>query len=66
LEEKIKQFRSQTEVDPFSQTKIPINRSHLFDSAYDAIMSRSPDELKKNLCIEYEGENGVDAGGLLR
>jgi len=47
-------------------TKIFIDRKSLFYDAYDQIMNKSPYELKKNLCIKYKNELGIDAGGLLR
>jgi len=47
-------------------TPIRINRNNLFDDAYNTFMNMSPQELKKGLHIIYEGEDGIDAGGLLR
>jgi len=43
-----------------------INRRCLFYDAHDQIMNKNPIELKKSLRIKYKGEEGVDAGGLLR
>ena len=49
-----------------SNLELYINRKNLFYDAYDIIMSKDPYELKKRLCIRYMGEEGLDAGGLLR
>jgi len=46
--------------------KIFINRRNLFFDAYNQIIHKSPQDLKKKLFIIYKGEEGVDAGGLLR
>jgi len=46
--------------------EILIDRKSLFYDTYDQIMYRSHHELKKRLCIKYIGEEGLDAGGLLR
>ena len=46
--------------------EIFINRKTLFYDAYYQFMNKSPQELKRRLYIKYIGEEGVDAGGLLR
>jgi len=46
--------------------EIFINRKNLFYDTYDQIMNKNPFELKKKLHIKYKGEEGIDAGGLLR
>jgi len=47
-------------------SKIYIDRKSLFYDAYAQIMNKTPFELKKGFSIKYIGEEGVDAGGLLR
>ncbi|ORX83736.1 HECT-domain-containing protein [Anaeromyces robustus] len=47
-------------------TPIRINRNNLFNDTYNVFMNTPPQELKKRLGIIYEGEIGIDAGGLLR
>jgi len=49
-----------------SYTVIEINRNNIFENAFNEIMIKSPQELKKRPLIIYEGEEGVDVGGLLR
>ncbi len=51
---------------PNSVTGIKVTRKNLFHDAFNAIMSKSPQELKKKLRITYIGEEGIDVGGLLR
>ncbi|ORX64502.1 HECT-domain-containing protein [Anaeromyces robustus] len=67
FENKIKKLRSQLDMQR-AETKliITINRNNLFYNAYEIFMNHSPEDLKKVLRIRYEGEEGLDAGGLLR
>jgi len=46
--------------------KIEVNRNDIFRDAFNDIMTKSPQELKKRLTIIYKEEEGIDAGGLLR
>jgi len=67
FENKVNKLRSLNKMNILdSTTVISINRSNLFGDAYNAIMSKSPQDLKKRLKIRYIGEEGIDAGGLLR
>jgi len=52
--------------DIYSTVDIEINRNNLFNDAFYSIMSKSSQELKKQLTVKYIGEEGTDAGGLLR
>jgi len=45
---------------------IEVDRNDLFNDAFNGIMIKSSEELKKKLRILYKEEDGVDAGGLLR
>jgi len=67
FEEKIKQLRSLNEMK-FNghNTQIEIDRNDLFNDAFYSIMSKSSQELKKQLKIKYIEEVGIDVGGLLR
>jgi len=51
---------------PDSNTFLEIDRKNIFRDAFNEIMDKSPQELKKRLSIIYKKEEGVDAGGLLR
>jgi len=67
FENKVKQLRSMNEMKVTeANTMLFINRDNLFHDAFNSIMSKSPEELKKRLRVEYVGESGLDAGGLLR
>jgi len=46
--------------------EILIDRYNLFDDSYNLVMGKSPYDLKKRLKINFKGEFGADAGGLLR
>ena len=46
-----------------SYTFIKIDRNDIFRDAFNGIMTKSPQELKKRPVIVYKGEEGVDAGG---
>lgn len=46
--------------------EIKLRRSHLFEDAYREVMRYSPDDLKKKLDIKFDGEIGLDYGGLTR
>jgi len=49
-----------------SYTIIEIDRNDIFRNAFNSIMTKSPQKLKRKLIIEYKGEEGIDEGGLLR
>ena len=43
-----------------------IRRDHIFEDSFRELYRRSADELKGNLYIQFQGEEGQDVGGLLR
>lgn len=45
---------------------IKVRRSHLFEDAYREIMTKTPEQLKKRLRVQFEGEIGADFGGVSR
>ena len=60
-------FRNQSTMNKIdANLEIFINRRDMFGSAYYEIMNKKPMELKKRLHIKYLGEEGLDAGGLLK
>ncbi|KAG0344375.1 hypothetical protein BG004_004534 [Podila humilis] len=60
-------FRSQPALRPVQgQCHMKVRRSHIFEDAYHEIMRQSPTDLKKRLMIKFEGEDGLDYGGLSR
>jgi E3 ubiquitin-protein ligase NEDD4 len=60
-------FRSQPALRILSgQCHIKIRRSHIFEDSYAEIMRQSATDLKKRLMIKFDGEDGLDYGGLSR
>lgn len=45
---------------------IRVRRSHVLEDGYNAIMSLTAEELKQRLMIRFEGEEGLDIGGVSR
>jgi hypothetical protein len=60
-------FRSQSEMraQP-GHCQIKVRRDRIFEDSYAEIMRQTPNDLKKRLMIEIEGEDGLDYGGLMR
>ncbi|KAF8985613.1 hypothetical protein BDQ17DRAFT_1289804 [Cyathus striatus] len=46
--------------------QIKIRRNHIFEDSYAEIMRQTPNDLKKRLMIKFDGEDGLDYGGLSR
>ena len=64
---KLVYFRSQ----PAMRTQpgncqIRIRRNHIFEDSFTEIMRQTPTDLKKRLMIKFDGEDGLDYGGLSR
>ncbi|KAF2759773.1 putative E3 ubiquitin-protein ligase hula [Pseudovirgaria hyperparasitica] len=60
-------FRSQPALRIVSgQCHVKVRRSHIFEDSYHEIMRQSAGDLKKRLMIKFDGEDGLDYGGLSR
>lgn len=60
-------FRSQPALRIMSgQCHIKVRRNNIFEDSYAEIMRQSASDLKKRLMIKFEGEDGLDYGGLSR
>ncbi|KAG2180753.1 hypothetical protein INT44_003760 [Umbelopsis vinacea] len=60
-------FRSQPALRPVpGQCHIKIRRNRIFEDSYAEIMRQTPADLKKRLMIKFDGEDGLDYGGLSR
>ncbi|KAI1750772.1 HECT-domain-containing protein [Xylaria castorea] len=60
-------FRSQPAMRILSgQCHIKVRRSHIFEDSFAEISRQSATDLKKRLMIKFEGEDGLDYGGLSR
>jgi hypothetical protein len=46
--------------------RLNVRRESVFEDSFHQILPRKPDELKGRLTIVFQGEEGVDAGGLTR
>jgi E3 ubiquitin-protein ligase NEDD4 len=46
--------------------QVKVRRNHIFEDSYAEIMRQTPNDLKKRLMIKFEGEDGLDYGGLAR
>lgn len=60
-------FRSQPAMRILSgQCHIKVRRSHIFEDSYAEVMRAPANDLKKRLMIKFDGEDGLDYGGLSR
>ncbi|KAJ3358988.1 hypothetical protein HDU91_005054 [Kappamyces sp. JEL0680] len=64
---KLVYFRSQALVRPIpGQVHLVIRRENIFEDSFTELMRYPPVELKKRLMIKFQGEEGLDYGGLSR
>lgn len=64
---KVIYFRSQPALRILpGQCHIKVRRKNIFEDAYQEIMRQSPEDLKKRLMIKFDGEEGLDYGGVSR
>ncbi|KAG8528062.1 uncharacterized protein KY384_006978 [Bacidia gigantensis] len=60
-------FRSQPALRILSgQCHVKVRRDHIFEDSYAEIMRQNATDLKKRLMIKFDGEDGLDYGGLSR
>jgi hypothetical protein len=60
-------FRSQPAMrGPAGNVHIKVRRNYIFEDSYAEVMRQSPNDLKKRLMITFEGEPGLDYGGVSR
>ncbi|NXD32174.1 PUB1 ligase, partial [Spelaeornis formosus] len=60
-------FRSQPALRPSpGQCHVKVRRTHIFEDSYAEIMRQTPNDLRKRLMIKFDGEDGLDYGGLSR
>ncbi|KAF2461315.1 hypothetical protein BDY21DRAFT_331779 [Lineolata rhizophorae] len=60
-------FRSQPALRiTTGQCHVKVRRSHIFEDSYHEIMRQGAADLKKRLMIKFDGEDGLDYGGLSR
>lgn len=67
FQQKLAFFRSQPELRLLKgQTYIDITRANVFMDAFAAFSKLSPDDLKRRLTFRFDGEEGLDYGGVSR
>ncbi|KAF8411336.1 hypothetical protein HHK36_003883 [Tetracentron sinense] len=49
-----------------SPLRISVRRSHILEDSYNQLRMRSTQDLKGRLTVHFQGEEGIDAGGLTR
>lgn len=60
-------FRSQPALRATpGQCHVKVRRNHIFEDSYQEIMRQTPADLKKRLMIKFDGEEGLDYGGVSR
>ncbi|CAL5873477.1 uncharacterized protein PFLUO_LOCUS7756 [Penicillium psychrofluorescens] len=60
-------FRSQPALRILTgQCHVKVRRNNIFEDSYAEIMRQSASDLKKRLMIKFDGEDGLDYGGLSR
>lgn len=52
------------DVEPFYDIKV--NREHILDDTWDQIKDVESKELRKRLRVQFDGEDGIDAGGVTK
>jgi hypothetical protein len=59
-------IRQQHEQQHYSPLRIGVRRAYVLEDSYNQLRMRTPDELKGRLTVQFQGEEGIDAGGLTR
>jgi E3 ubiquitin-protein ligase HUWE1 len=59
-------IRQQHEQQHYAPLRICVRRAYLLEDSYNQLRMRTPDELKGRLTVQFQGEEGIDAGGLTR
>lgn len=60
-------FRSQPALRATAgQCHVKVRRDHIFEDSYQEVMRQTPADLKKRLMIKFDGEEGLDYGGVSR
>ncbi|XAR48483.1 Ubiquitin--protein ligase [Bertholletia excelsa] len=49
-----------------SPLRISVRRAYILEDSYNQLRLRSPQDLKGRLTVHFQGEEGIDAGGLTR
>uniref|UniRef100_A0A7S0HI01 HECT-type E3 ubiquitin transferase n=1 Tax=Hanusia phi TaxID=3032 RepID=A0A7S0HI01_9CRYP len=60
------ELKKRTVSQRYNSIRINVRRDYVFEDSFHQIVLRKPDELKGRLTVTFNGEEGVDAGGLTR
>ena len=64
---KVVYFRSQPQMRVLaSKCEIKVRRSRILEDSYSAVMSHTGEDLKRRLMVSFDGEDGLDYGGVSR
>eukprot|EP00252_Welwitschia_mirabilis_P007759 TRINITY_DN1943_c0_g1_i1.p1 TRINITY_DN1943_c0_g1~~TRINITY_DN1943_c0_g1_i1.p1 ORF type:complete len:3671 (+),score=717.88 TRINITY_DN1943_c0_g1_i1:355-11367(+) len=59
-------IRQQNEHNIYNPLRICVRRTYILEDSYNQLRMRSVDDLKGRLTVQFQGEEGIDAGGLTR
>ncbi|XP_019051618.1 PREDICTED: E3 ubiquitin-protein ligase UPL1-like isoform X2 [Nelumbo nucifera] len=59
-------IRQQHEQHPSVPLRISVRRAYVLEDSYNQLRMRSSQDLKGRLTVQFQGEEGIDAGGLTR
>ncbi|KAK2465343.1 hypothetical protein APHAL10511_002697 [Amanita phalloides] len=64
---KVVYFRSQPQMRVLpNKCEIRVRRSRILEDSYSAVMSHTAEDLKRRLMVSFDGEDGLDYGGVSR
>jgi E3 ubiquitin-protein ligase NEDD4 len=46
--------------------ELKLRRGQILEDSFETVMRMSPDDLKRRLIVKFEGEDGLDYGGVSR
>ncbi|KAF8414274.1 hypothetical protein HHK36_002275 [Tetracentron sinense] len=59
-------IRQQHEQHPSAPLRISVRRAYVLEDSYNQLRMRPNQDLKGRLTVQFQGEEGIDAGGLTR
>jgi E3 ubiquitin-protein ligase HUWE1 len=63
---KLKQMRQSTTRSSSGATRVSIRRQSVFEDSFNQLRYKTADEMRRRLSVTFQGEDGMDAGGLTR
>ncbi|KAL4185741.1 hypothetical protein AMTRI_Chr10g7440 [Amborella trichopoda] len=59
-------IRQQHEIHPSPPLRVSVRRAYVLEDSFNQLRMRSSQDLKGRLTVQFQGEEGIDAGGLTR